>query len=148
MMLLSKEQADRVTAILSEREATAQGMMAQDFLTMSKETLIGDALTKIRCCGLEPENISYIYIVGDNGKTMLGVVDIRELLLHDDNVPIGEIMISPVVTAEENDVQEDLAEIFAKYHYRMIPVVDEQDNMLGVIRYNDIMKGVETRIKI
>jgi Mg/Co/Ni transporter MgtE len=53
-----------------------------------------------------------------------------------------------VVTAEADDVQDDLAEMFAKYHYRMIPVVDEHDNLLGVIQYNDIMKGVETRVKI
>ena len=50
-------------------------------------------------------------------------------------------MTSPVVTAEEDDLQEDLAQIFTKYHYRMIPVVDAEDRILGVVRYNDIMKG-------
>ena len=57
-------------------------------------------------------------------------------------------MVSPVVTAEADDVQEDLSEMFAKYHYRMIPVVDDHDRLLGVIQYNDIMKGVETLTKI
>ena len=60
---------------------------------------------------------------------------------------MGEIMTSPVVTAEENDERKDLAEMFAKYHYRMIPVVDGQDHILGTIRYNDVMKGIETRVR-
>jgi CBS-domain-containing membrane protein len=52
------------------------------------------------------------------------------------------------VERRQDDVQDDLAEMFAKYHFRLIPVVDAQDTILGIIRYNDIMKGVETRIKI
>jgi CBS domain-containing protein/sporulation protein YlmC with PRC-barrel domain len=148
MALLTKDQADRVKAILSEREATAKGMMSSDFLTMPKETTVSEALAKIRQSGMEPESISYIYVVGENGQPLLGVIDLRELILATDDVKLGDIMVEPVVTAEEDDVQDDLSEMFAKYHYRMIPVVDSQDNILGVIRYNDIMKGVETRIKI
>ena len=148
MALLTKDQADRVKAILSEREATAKGMMSSDFLTMPKATTVSEALAKIRQSGMEPESISYIYVVGENGQPLLGVIDLRELILATDDVKLGDIMVEPVVTAEEDDVQDDLSEMFAKYHYRMIPVVDSQDNILGVIRYNDIMKGVETRIKI
>jgi magnesium transporter len=148
MALLTKDQADRVRAILSEREATAKGMMSSDFLTMARETIVSEALTKIRQSSMEPESISYIYVVGENGQPLLGVIDLRELILASDDIKLGDIMVEPVVTAEEDDVQDDLSEMFAKYHYRMIPVVDSQDNILGVIRYNDIMKGVETRIKI
>ncbi len=148
MALLTKDQADRVRAILSEREATAKGMMSSDFLTMVRETTVSEALAKIRQSSLEPESISYLYVVGENGQPLLGVIDLRELILASDDAKLGDIMIEPVVTAEEDDVQDDLSEMFAKYHYRMIPVVDGQDNILGVIRYNDIMKGVETRIKI
>jgi magnesium transporter len=148
MELLTGEQANRVRAILSEREATARGIMSSDFLTMSKETSVHEALEKVRLSGKEPESISYLYVVNENGQTLLGVVDLRELVLAADYLLLGEIMVAPVVTAEEDDAQEDLSEMFAKYHYRMIPVVDGQDNILGVIRYNDIMKGVETRIKI
>ena len=148
MALLTKDQADRVRAILSEREATAKGMMSSDFLTMVRETTVSEALAKIRQSSLEPESISYLYVVGENGQPLLGVIDLRELILASDDAKLGDIMIEPVVTAEEDDVQDDLSEMFAKYHYRMIPVVDSQDNILGVIRYNDIMKGIETRIKI
>ncbi|MHB9097699.1 MAG: CBS domain-containing protein, partial [Syntrophales bacterium] len=148
MKLLPKEQVDRIHSILSEREATASGMMSRDFLTMAKGTRVADALAAIRKSKMEAESISYIYVVNPNSQTLVGVVDLRDLLLADDRLPLDEVMTSPVVTAEADDVQDDLAEMFAKYHFRLIPVVDAQDTILGIIRYNDIMKGVETRIKI
>ena len=67
-------------------------------------------------------------------------MDLRELLLTRDDRLIEEIMTAPVVAAEQDDTQEDLAQMFAKYQYRMLPVVDTQDHLLGVIRYKDIMK--------
>ena len=148
MGLLPEEQAQRVQAILSEREATAQGMMSGEYLAMTKDTRVGDALNRIRCSQMEPSDISNIYVTEGEQRLMLGVVDLRELVLAKDDATLGDIMVSPVVTAEADDVQDDLAEMFAKYHYRMIPVVDDHDHLLGVIRYNDIMKGVETRVKI
>jgi magnesium transporter len=148
MKLLPKEQVERIQSILSEREATASGMMSRDFVTMAKGTRVADALAAIRKSKLEAESISYVYVVSPGSQTLVGVVDLRDLLLADDRLPLDEVMTSPVVTAEADDVQDDLAEMFAKYHFRLIPVVDSQDTILGIIRYNDIMKGVETRIKM
>jgi magnesium transporter len=140
MALLSPEQADRVRDIMSEREVTAGDIMSPDFMTVLKTERVGDVLEKLRHSGREPESISYIYVVNGDGNTLLGVVDLRELVLTADHVSMADIMISPVVAAEENDLQEDVAEMFTKYHYRMIPVVDPQDRILGIINYNDIMK--------
>jgi magnesium transporter len=77
-----------------------------------------------------------------------GAVDIRELILSPDGTRLEEIMASPVVSAEEDDKREDLTELFLKYHFRMIPVVDIQDHILGVIHHKDIMQGLVARAKI
>ena len=71
------------------------------------------------------------------------LVDLRDLVLAADETTLGDIMISPVVAAQENDLRDDLEKMFEKYGFGMIPVVDEQDRLFGVIRYNDIMKGPE-----
>jgi magnesium transporter len=145
--MLPKEQSERIRSILSEREATAVALMTSDYLSTRAETTVGKMLAELRHSNKEPQTISYIYVVNGDGKTLMGVVDLRELVLADDDKPLSELMTAPVVSAEENDVQEDLAEIFAKYHYRMIPVLDANDKILGVIRYADIMKGLVTRAK-
>ncbi|MBZ5498158.1 MAG: CBS domain-containing protein [Acidobacteriia bacterium] len=139
--LLPPESAARIRAILSEQEAQARSLMDSNYLAFSPTTKVGDVLRTMRESGLDRQAISYCYVVGEDTRSLLGVVDVRELLLATDQQGLAEIMTSPVVTAEADDIQEDLAEIFAKYHLRMIPVVDTEDHLLGVIRYNDLMKG-------
>jgi CBS domain-containing protein/uncharacterized protein YrrD len=146
MQLLPEEQAERVKAILSEREATAKNILSTDFMAVSRDAKVGDVLKNIKLSGHEPGSLSYIYVT-DDSNILLGVVDLRELVLAGEDETVGNIMTSPVVAAESDDVRKDLAEMFVKYYYRMIPVVDREDHLLGIIRYNDIMKGVEIRVK-
>jgi CBS domain-containing protein/sporulation protein YlmC with PRC-barrel domain len=147
MALLPAESARRIRDILAEREARASSLLSSEFVAFPKEARVGEVLAHIRRSGLEPHHISYIYVVVPDGNVLQGVVDLRDLLLAGDQVALSELMVAPVVSAEQDDTQEDLAQIFAKYHYRMIPVVDPQDRLLGVIRYKDIMKELVTRIK-
>ena len=147
MALLPAESVRRIKAILAEREARAGSLLSAEFVALPKEARVGDVLARIRRSGLEPHHVSYVYIVAAEGNVLQGVVDLRELVLADDQLTLGELMVAPVVSAEQDDTQEDLAQIFAKYHYRMIPVVDPQDHLLGVIRYKDIMKELVTRAK-
>lgn len=139
--LLPEDRAERLTRILSEREVTSQELMSSDFVTFGKEATVGEAIRSIR--GLRPESkaISYVYVVGEQ-NTLIGVVDLRDLVLAEDNTPLDELMAPSVVAAEEDDTREDLIELFDKYQYRSIPVVDTQDHLLGVIHHSDIMHGL------
>lgn len=145
MDLLPKEQAGRIQGILNEREATASTLVSSDFVSATADAEAGAFLKELRRSGREPDALAYIYILSDG--ILQGVVDLRELIVAADEVTLGEIMASPVVCAEEDDLRDDLVELFAKYHYRMLPVTNPSDHMLGVIHYNDIMKGVTTRVK-
>jgi magnesium transporter len=146
MALLPKDKAKRVQKILSQMEVTAHSLMSQDYAALPKETTVSGALTALRSADHSPENVSYVYIV-DPDRTLLGVVDARELILADPNLVLADLMASPVVAAEQDDLREDLAEIFLKYHFRMVPVADAQDHILGVIRFSDIVKGLTPRYK-
>jgi magnesium transporter len=147
MALLPKEDAARIQAIVSDREATARAMMSDKFLAFPKEAKATEVIAAIRAAKPELEALSYVYVTGFE-NTLIGVVDLRELVLSADNVTIAELMVSPVVAAESDDVREDLVEMFVKYHFRMIPVVDKQDHLLGVLHYKDIMKGLVARTRV
>ena len=147
MELLPKEQAERIKTIISERESTARTLMSTDYVTFPKTATVAEVLGAIRTSQREQGSISYVYVVKEEGHVLEGVVDIRELILSGDEAHLGEIMASPVVSAEEDDTREDLVELFVKYHFRMIPVVDHQDHILGVIQHKDIMQGLATRAK-
>ncbi len=146
--LVPKEQARRIEAILSEREATARALMSPGCVTMSKETAVGAALEVLRSSNLDHDMISYVYVVAEPDRLLLGVVDLRELVLAKDDALLGDLRVARVVAAEADDVREDLEELFAKYHYRMVPVVDHGDHRLGVIHYKDIMKGLVARASV
>ena len=122
--------------------------MSAGCVTMPKETTVGDALRQLRSSQYDHDMVSYIYVTADPDRMLLGVIDLRELVLAQDNMTLGDLMAAPVVAAEADDLKDDLAELFAKYHYRMIPVVNEKDCLLGVIHYNDIMKGFTPRTRV
>jgi magnesium transporter len=148
LSLLPKDQAARIEAILSEREVTARALMSSGCVTMPRETAVGDALRQLRSSRFDHDMVSYIYITAEPDRMLMGVVDLRELVLAPDNATLSDLMTSPVVAAEADDLKDDLAELFAKYHYRMIPVVSEKDCLLGVIHYKDIMKGFIPRTRV
>jgi len=75
------------------------------------------------------------------------VLDLRELMLAQDDRSLSEIMNAPVVAAQEEDVRDTLTSLFAKYNFRVIPVVDSNSRILGVIRYKDVMRNIEIRAK-
>jgi magnesium transporter len=139
--LLTPEQSRRVEAILSERDVTAGAIMSQEYVAMTKERTVAEALRELRTPGRDPHVISYVYIVEGEKRTLVGIVDLRELVLARDEATLGEIMVSPVISMEDKDLRDDVQTLFAKYHYRMVPVVGAGDALLGVIRYNDVMKA-------
>jgi magnesium transporter len=142
MELLPEEEAKRLEQVLHEHEAEARTLMSSDYLAFAEGVTIGDVLRKIRNSGMDPETISYIYIVAE-GLVLTGVVDIRELILTPDESTLADIMSTSVVTADEDKTRTDLEEIFGKYNYRMIPVVNKEDHLLGIIRYNDLMQSAD-----
>lgn len=78
---------------------------------------------------------------------MIGIVDLRDLVLSPDNTPLNDLMATSVVAADEDTTRDDLEELFAKYHHRMMPVVDIQDRLLGVVQYDDIVREGVSRAK-
>lgn len=140
---LGPVRAKAVHNLLSEREATAKDMVSSSFVARPATAKVGQVLSEIRKAGYEPRTLSYLYVVSDDVPVLQGVVDLRDLVLAPDEATLSDIMISPVVAAQENDLRDDLEKMFEKYGFGMIPVVDEQDRLFGVIRYNDIMKGPE-----
>jgi magnesium transporter len=137
MQLLPEDTAKRIQMILSEHEVYARALMSSHYITFPKEIAVSEAFKTVRKSGLEPKTISYLYIVTDD-KVLVGVLDIRKLILAPEDARLEEVMSTSVVSAEEDRTREELEEIFTKYRYRMIPVVDHQDHLLGVVHYNDL----------
>jgi CBS domain-containing protein/sporulation protein YlmC with PRC-barrel domain len=140
MPLVPEDRAGRVRAILNDREVNAATLMSPTrYIAVSKDATVGEILALLRAKSPDPEDISYLYAVKSPENMLIGVVDLRELILAPDTRRIEDIMVADAVSADPEDTREDLEELFKKYHFRMIPVVDAHDRLLGVVHYNDIL---------
>lgn len=140
MTLLPKEQADEVAEILSLDESVAESAMSDDFLSMPPTVKAADVLRELKASNREHDSITYIYVV-DSDQMLLGVADLRDIVLANDETTLGELMVETVVCAGPDDAREDLAELFGRYHYRMLPIVDDHHQIMGVVYFKDVMKG-------
>jgi CBS domain-containing protein len=143
---LAPPRAARVQAVLSNAEVPASTLMSDRFQAFGKDTKVRDVLGTLRSTPYDRRNISYLYIVAGEEKTLLGLVDLRDLVTAREDTCLGELMISPVVTAERDALREDLAGMFAKYQFRMLPVVDAHDHLVGVVRYKDMMRNAKIEL--
>jgi len=141
--LLSLARATCVNAIMSNADVPAATLMSEKFFMFPREARAGEVLQSLRNAAGNHQNLSYLYIVAGEGKNLQGVVDLRDLVVAPENAGLGELMISPVVTANHDCLREDLVTLFAKYQFHMLPVVDAQDRLLGIVRNRDIMKGTK-----
>jgi CBS domain-containing protein/sporulation protein YlmC with PRC-barrel domain len=146
MKCLTPPRAARVQAVLSNADVLASTLMSDRFLAFSKEARAGGVLRTLRTSPREHRNISYLYVVTGEEKLLLGVVDLRDLVIAPEEASLGELMASPVVTAEQDCLRGDLVALLAKYQFRMLPVVDAHDHLLGVVRYKDMMKGAKIEL--
>lgn len=142
MPLLPEDVALRVEAIVGHRDVTAEALASPELVAASKERLAGAVLSELRRSRRARYVVSYVYVT-DAAKALVGVVDLRDLVLAPDDAPLASVMTSPAVAAKRGALRGDVEAVLRKYHFRMLPVVDERDRLLGVVRYKDVVKDPE-----
>ncbi len=140
MQLMPEDKATRVHAILASDETKAGSLMSAVFVALPKHTTVADALMSLRNSGRDKEEITYIYVVDGLSTVLLGAVDIRDLVLATEDTTLEEIMGSPAVSADTDLHIDDVVALFAKYQFRLLPVTDAADHLVGVVSYKDIMR--------
>ncbi len=130
---------EQVKDLLSHEEDEAGGLMTTQFLALPPDKTIVDALAHIRLHADEVDVIYYLYVV-DAESRLLGVTNLRELLSHEIFTPLERIMTTRLITAKIDAEAEDLADLFAKYGFRAVPVVDDDNHIKGVIRFKTLLE--------
>ncbi len=141
--LLPSEERRDVLHLRSYPEETAGAVMTTDVAKLSEHLTPREALEEVQRFAQEVEVIYYLYIV-DEQDHLRGLVSFRKLVssLAKENVTLGDIMETGLVTAKVTDDQEEVAERVARFDLLAIPVVDEQHRILGIITHDDIIDVV------
>lgn len=132
-----------VRELLTYNEDTAGGIMNPVVMTVNFDMTVEDVLSSIRIQA-EQENLDlyYIYVV-DKQKHLLGVISLRKLLTSPITQKVEDIMITDIVKLHVDDYQDYIADIFMKYQYNALPVVDLYNRLKGMITWDDVQDIVE-----
>ncbi|MBD0694797.1 magnesium transporter MgtE [Streptomyces sp. CBMA123] len=136
-------QRTKVLTLMGFNPSSAGGLMALDILTAPPSATVARALDLVRAAQtLQPEAITSVYVVEEPDPRLIGTATLVALLQADPHADLDQIMVTdPVRVLPDTDV-EDVALLMTDYNLLTVPVVDEQDRILGVITVDDILETV------
>ena len=140
---LPEKFSSEIRELLTYNEDTAGGIMNPQVLTVLYTMKVQDALDTIRI-NAETDSIElyYVYVV-DKQEHLLGVVSLRTLLTKPASMSISEIMDRDIVKVHVDDYQGHIADIFMKYQFDALPVVDQYNHLEGIVTWDDVQDIVE-----
>ena len=138
---MEQEQATQVRCLLNHGEETAGGLMTSDFLGLPPQETSGRALELLRQEMPDLDVVYYVYVEDRDGK-LLGVASLRELLVANPAARLDALMTTRLVSVDLEEEPEEVAELFAKYGFRALPVLDKQGRIHGVIRFKALLEAV------
>jgi magnesium transporter len=138
---MEKDIAEDVKELLAHPETEAGGMMTTSFLSFRPDISVRLAMETIRREGEDVDSLYYVYVT-DEEDHLLGVVDLRDLLLASPEVTLADIMDKRIISVKLDDKEKTIAEHFAKYGVTAIPVVDDEEKMHGIIMFKNLLEIV------
>lgn len=138
---MDQEDQEDVRQLMRYDEESAGGIMTTEFIRIFARNTVGDTL-KFLQENTDEETTYYLYVV-DKNDYLKGVVSLRDIVTSTFSTPIMDIVNPNVKTVLYSDDQEEVAHVFEKYGFILMPVVDEQGHMLGVIEFDDIIDVIQ-----
>ncbi len=139
--LMEDEEANDVRMLLSYPEDSAGGMMTTDVATVQPGLTAAKAIDALRNSGSEAESLFYVYVVDDEDH-LLGVFSLSDLILAKPSTPIADFMHKKIVSANVLEKQDILAQMVSKYNLLTLPVVDDENHLLGMVTADDALDKI------
>lgn len=138
LSLASPETRRDINLLLRYPEDSAGSIMTVEFIDLKENLTVENAIDRIRNMGLDSETINICYVL-DSRRTLIGTVALRYLLLSPSDAVIGDIMNENVISINTMMDQEEVARQFQKYDFTAMPVVDQENRLVGIITVDDIV---------
>ena len=139
---VSAEARRDINHLLRYPEESAGSIMTVEYVDLKESLTVEQAIERIRKVGVDSETINICYVL-DAQRRLLGTVALRYLLLSDSDEIIGDIMHENVISINTLMDQEEVAKQFKKYDFISMPVVDNENRLVGIITVDDIVDIME-----
>jgi magnesium transporter len=139
--LMRPRESRVVEHLLEYEERTAGRIMNPNVFALNEDITVGEAITELQS-NREVEMVFYLYVV-DERQHLVGVVSLRRLLLVSPETPLKRIMTADLISARVDMDQEEVARQVAAYNLLAIPVVDEENKLVGIITVDDVIDVIK-----
>jgi magnesium transporter len=139
--LMRPKESGVVENLLEYDEQTAGRIMNPNVFALNEDITVGEAITEIQN-NRDVEMVFYLYVVDDRSH-LVGVVSLRRLLLVSPETPLKRIMTADLISARVDMDQEEVARQVAAYNLLAIPVVDEENKLVGIITVDDVIDVIK-----
>ncbi|MDR0462547.1 MAG: magnesium transporter [Christensenellaceae bacterium] len=136
------ETRQNINNLLKYPEDSVGSIMTVEYVRLKEDQVVGEVFDVIRKYGADKETI-YTCYVADNDKTLIGVVSVKDLLLAKPDAKIKDIMTPNPKHAHTMEHRGEIAEVFRKYGFISLPVVDNEEKLIGIVTVDDILHVIE-----
>lgn len=130
-----------INEILRYPEDSAGSIMTTEFVSLRPQMTVEEATKRIKRTGVDKETINTCYVI-DKGR-LIGALSLRTLILSDDDDVIEDIMEPNVISVTTSEDQETVAQMFSKYNFNALPVVDTENRLVGIVTVDDAIDVME-----
>ncbi len=133
---MAQAEREDLRRLIAYPEGTAGSVMTSDYAILTPDLTVDEAIAKLRREAPDKETIYYSYVV-DNTYRLIGFVSLKDLILAPGQARVADIMHRDVISVNAADDQEDVARKIQKYDLLAVPVVDDQERLVGIITHDD-----------
>jgi len=138
---MEDEASEEVRELMDYADNTVGSIMTMDYIDFNENNTTEATIDELRRLKPDPETIYYLYIVNEAEK-LLATVSLRDLIVAEPQTKLSEIMNRDVIFVHDSDKIDSIAEIISKYSLFAVPVVDEDEIMVGVVEINDVIHNL------
>src|SRR4051812_13565358 len=142
--LMRPKESAVVENLLEYDQQTAGRIMNPHVFALNEDMTVGEAITELQT-NRDVEMVFYLYVVDDR-RHLVGVVSLRRLLLVAPETPLKRIMTADLISARVDTDQEEVARQVASYNLLAVPVVDEENKLVGVITVDDVIDVIKDEV--
>lgn len=137
----SPESRRLINELLMYPDASAGSIMTTEYVDLHAGMTVGEAIGRIRRIGVDRETINVCYVTGE-GRRLIGAVTIRALILAEPSAQVGSVMDENIISVGTLDDKEKVANLFTKYGSIVLPVVDSEKRLVGIVTVDDVMNVI------
>jgi len=136
--LLEPTKVGKIEEILQTHKTNILSFTTHKFIKCPPDMTVQRARRKFREMARSMDVVMYFYVVNEGDK-LLGVIDIKEVFMAEDDVLLSNLMVENVISLNPESTMKQAKDTFIRYGFRALPVTDKNQIILGVVPYRDVM---------